>query len=216
MFSFKIFNIRVRVEWWFWRTLAFIGGGLTANDADSIMRVLLFMGAGFLSILIHELGHALMIRRYGYQTEIVLIAFGGYATCPVGAFTRKQDFLVTLAGPLVQFAAGVGVWFLLQSGIAGSSSQLLHLLNSFFLVSIVWAIFNCFPIMPMDGGKMLLALVGPRFEKAVYITGIVCALTLGFLGLAYLKTFLLPIFMGLFAYQNWQLLQQAGSGRRFS
>ena len=102
MLSFRLFGIPVRIEPWFWVILALIGGGLRANDALSMLWVLLFVLAGFISILVHELGHALTVRKFGLSPAITLIAFGGYASFPAGRLTRKQSFLVTAAGPGVQ------------------------------------------------------------------------------------------------------------------
>ena len=84
MLQFSILGIPVRVEPWFWITMAFIGGGLHATNSTDILLVLVFVFAGFLSIMIHELGHALTIRRYGLPAAITLQAFGGYASFPVG------------------------------------------------------------------------------------------------------------------------------------
>ena len=73
--------------------MAFIGGGLHAANSTDILLVLVFVFAGFLSIIIHELGHALTIRKYGLPTAITLRAFGGYASFPAGKLDRKQSFL---------------------------------------------------------------------------------------------------------------------------
>ena len=72
MFSFRIFNIPVRVEPWFWVTLALIGGALRANTKEALIAVLFFLLAGFISILVHELGHALTARFFRHRVEIVL------------------------------------------------------------------------------------------------------------------------------------------------
>jgi hypothetical protein len=66
-----------------------------------MMFLVLFVLAGFISVLIHELGHALTGRLFKAQTAITLHAFGGFAVFPSARFTRWQDFLVTAAGPAV-------------------------------------------------------------------------------------------------------------------
>ena len=114
MVEFTLFKIPIRVEPVFWITLGLIGflsvRGLPGDAA--LMGTALFVIAGFISILIHELGHALMIKKYNLPTEIVLSSFGGYATHPAGILTRKESFLVTLAGPAIQLAFGLAVYFL--------------------------------------------------------------------------------------------------------
>ena len=107
MLRFSILGIPVQVQFWFWITMAFIGGGLHAANSTEILLVVVFMFAGFLSILVHEMGHALMIRKYGLPTSITLQAFGGFASYPAGRLDRKQSFIVTAAGPGVQFILGL-------------------------------------------------------------------------------------------------------------
>ena len=109
MIQFSLFGIPVRVELIFWLTLALIGGGLSARDSESLLVVALFVLAGFVSVLIHEMGHALMIRKFKLPTQVVLAAFGGYATYPPGILTRKQSFIVTAAGPVIQLVFGIAV-----------------------------------------------------------------------------------------------------------
>ena len=102
MIQFNLFGVNVRVEIWFWVILAVIGGGLQASNTEDLLLVAMFVLAGFISVLVHEMGHALMIRKYGQPTQVVLSAFGGYASYPAGALTRKKSFLVTAAGPVAQ------------------------------------------------------------------------------------------------------------------
>lgn len=187
--------------------MAFIGGGLHASNSVEIMLVLVFVFAGFLSIMIHELGHAFMIRRFGLPTAITLQAFGGYASFPAGRLDRRQSFLVTAAGPAVQLLLGIGLIFLAGILPIPEGSLFRPFLRDLIWVSIAWAILNCLPIFPMDGGQMLAAVLGPKRQRFVYLTSTVVAVAIGLIGFLYLQTLLLPIFMGLFAWQNWQAYQ---------
>ena len=65
------------------------------------------------SLLVHEFGHALTIRRFGAPTRIVLHAFGGYALHPAGIFDRKQQFLVSAAGPGLQLLLAGLAWLVM-------------------------------------------------------------------------------------------------------
>lgn len=209
MLSFRIFNIPVHVQPWFWLTLGLIGGGLSATDTASMLLVLVFILAGFLSILVHELGHALMIRNYGQPTEIHLIAFGGFASFPPGRLSRKESFLVTAAGPGIQFVLGVLAWALLSVLPIPEGSLMRDLLIFLVWVSFVWSILNCVPVFPLDGGQMLAAILGPERQKTTYLVGMLAAVALGLIGFLLLRSILLPIFMAYFAYQNWQQYQNA-------
>lgn len=204
MLSFRIFNIPVHVQPWFWVTLALIGGALGASSSYEMLKVAMFVLAGFISVLIHELGHALTIRKYGLPTQIHLIAFGGLATHPAGVLNRKQSFLVTAAGPGIQFILGVLCLILLRTIPVPPESLLLKMLQYLTAVSFVWSILNCLPIFPMDGGQMLSAILGPQRQKALYLVGMLTAIAIGVISYIILNAILLTLFMGFFAYQNWQ------------
>lgn len=203
MLSFRLFGIPVRIEPWFWVILALIGGGLRANDALSMLWVLLFVLAGFISILVHELGHALTVRKFGLSPAITLIAFGGYASFPAGRLTRKQSFLVTAAGPGVQCLFGVLMLMLASVLPIPPESLVFVFFRYLILVSIIWAVLNCLPIYPMDGGQMLASILGPQRERYVYLTGMLCAVLIGLAGLFLLNAWILFLFMAYFAWKNW-------------
>tara|TARA_X000000950_G_scaffold112848_1_gene141998 strand:+ start:6374 stop:7012 length:639 start_codon:yes stop_codon:yes gene_type:complete len=207
MIQFSILGIPVRVEPWFWITMAFIGGGLHASNSSDILLVLVFVFAGFLSIMIHELGHALTIQRYGLPAAITLQAFGGYASFPVGKLDRKQSFVVTAAGPALQFVFGVLLIILAPNLSIPEGSLFLPFLRDLIWVSIAWSILNCLPVYPMDGGQMMAAILGPMKQHYVHLISSIVAVAVGIAGYLYLGTILLPIFMALFAWQNWQSYQ---------
>ena len=207
MVKFTILGIPVRVEPWFWITMAFIGGGLHAANSTDILLVLVFVFAGFLSITIHELGHALAIRKYGLPAAITLRAFGGYASFPAGKLDRKQSFFVTAAGPAIQFVFGVLLIVLAPSISIPEGSLFLPFLRDLIWVSIAWSILNCLPVYPMDGGQMMAAILGPMKQHYVHLISSIVAVIIGIAGYLYLGSILLPIFMALFAWQNWQSYQ---------
>lgn len=209
MIRFKIFGIPVTVEPWFWLTMAFIGGGFSAlqsNNPEAFLRVALFVLAGFVSILIHELGHALTIRKFGLPTQITLTTFGGYATHPAGILSRTKSFLVTAAGPAIQIVFGLLV-LLIYINTSMPSDHIEYFVFILAAISIIWAVFNCLPIFPLDGGQMLASILGPRRAKILHMTGIICAIIIGLIGLKF-GYMLVLVFMGLFAWQNYQMLQQ--------
>jgi Zn-dependent protease len=211
MLTFNLFGIPVRILPWFWITMALLGGGLSANNSQSILNMFMFMGAGLISILVHELGHALTVRKYGLPTAITLQAFGGYASFPAGQLNRKQSFIVTAAGPAVQLALGIlllGVRML----VPVPEGSLLNVLMFYLIaISIIWAVLNCLPVYPMDGGQMMAAVLGPKRAHFVHLISAIVAVTIGILAYLYTTSFLLPIFMAFFAWQNWQAFQASTS-----
>ena len=206
MFSFNLFAIPVRVEPWFWLTMTLLGYSIYSNRP--VTFTLIFVMAGFISILVHEMGHALMVRKFKQPTEITLHGFGGYATYPIGVLSRTQSFLVTAAGPGLQILLALLLITLWKIIPIPPESLLNHLINNLVGVSIFWAILNCIPVYPMDGGQMMAAVLGPRREHLVYLISVFLAV---FIGIAsFLINFLvLPILMALFAWQNWQMYQNS-------
>ncbi|MBK1789942.1 site-2 protease family protein [Persicirhabdus sediminis] len=216
MVEFRLFGIPVRVEPAFWFTIGIIGFLYTSNSPhNALLMMALFVLAAFVSILVHEMGHALAIKFFKYPTRVVLSSFGGYATFPPNVLSRMQSFLVTLAGPAVQLALGLSILYFVPA--INKFTPEGAMINYFFLylmgVSIIWSLFNLMPIFPMDGGHLLAAILGPKRQKLVFIIGIVIACGLGCLALFQYKEIYIAMFMGLFAYQNFQLLKQLKNWR---
>ncbi len=206
MVEFTLFKIPIRVEPAFWLTMGLLGflwgsGGATSGDAV-LIGILLFVMAGFVSILIHELGHALMIKKYKLPTQIVLSSFGGYATHPAGILTRMQSFLVTLAGPAIQLIFGLILLFA-RPYLNLPDSMIQTFIFYLIVVSIVWAVFNCIPVLPLDGGRMLEAAMGPRRMKTTLMISMLVAVAGCIVGFTLQQPFM-GIFMAMFAFQNYQ------------
>ena len=120
MFRFTIFGIPVEVQPFFWISLILIGTDSRADSPEEIFKIVLFVLAGFISILIHELGHALTARSFGASVQITLQAFGGYAAYVGGQTDRLRSFLITAAGPGIQILLGglaLGLWLFLPETV---------------------------------------------------------------------------------------------------
>ncbi len=207
MFRFSLFGIPVEVQPFFWISLVILGGAISADSAAEIFRVVLFVMAGFISILIHELGHALTARSFGASTSITLQAFGGFAAYAGVSMNRWQRFLITAAGPAIQIALGFAVLLLLRN-LPDQSNHGIYFLKILMIISFVWAILNLLPVVPLDGGQMLNAALGPARIKITLTISIVVAIVAGVA--IFLKTgsILFPIFLGMFAWQAFQGLKE--------
>lgn len=204
MFEFTLFRIPVRVEPWHWLILGLLGSMSVGHRFDSradIIAILIFMMAGFFSILVHEMGHALTGRHFGARdTEVVLHGMGGVAIFPQARFTRLQSFLTTLAGPGIQIILGA-IAFVLFTRFS-SVEGLGLFLWSLFSVSIFWAILNCIPVWPLDGGQMLGAALGDKKTVLTHQIGMIVAILVAVLSIK-VSTFA-PFLFGYLAYQNYQ------------
>jgi len=211
MVRFSIFGIPVEVQPWFWLTLALIGGINDAGTPDGLLKLLLFVLAGFISVLVHELGHALTGKRFGAATAITLHAFGGYATFPAGRFTRLQDFLVTAAGPAIQLVLGGIFLAILKSGTTFAPMGVVFI-KALAGISIVWAILNLIPVIPLDGGRLMSSILGPRQITLTLKISMTIAVATSALLLYFNIGIIFPILLGFMAYQNWQELQHRRQG----
>ena len=217
MIRFRLFGFPVTVEPWHWAILAFFGGALKIKDSEDLLPVLLFMAAGVVSIIIHELGHALTMRLFGGRhISIVLHGWGGYAISQGAPFSRGQHILISLAGPLLQVACGLLVLIALIMSAATSSGStgleagpVYQLLYSFIYVSLFWAVLNLIPVYPMDGGQILRGILGPRRIQLTFQISIIVAIVVGLLSYRFLGTYLLPIFMVFSVVENYKALKRA-------
>ena len=170
-FRFLGFPIQVLPGYWLLTALLalWIGG-----QSTSLMFATAFVV--FFSILVHELGHAVMARWFGLPAHITLHMMGGATSFPTDAtMTRGRDILISLAGPGAGLSLGVLGWLALHwagfqdetavEGIveAGTSAQALAILVR---VNIVWSLINLIPVIPFDGGRVLAAALGPKRRLA--------------------------------------------------
>lgn len=204
MLHFKLFGFPVTIHWMFWVITAMLFGGLEARSPEQFQRLILSIVAVFLSVLIHELGHTFLMRRYGARAAILLYSMGGLAI-PDRSFTRGQSIIVSLAGPVVEIIFGLLVVELIRQGYHGPPN-VYFFLSQFAFISIFWGLFNLVPIYPLDGGHIMLHGLGPRLIKVSIGISIVLATALG-LWCLLIGTYFTGLMMGYLAYQNFLRLR---------
>jgi Zn-dependent protease len=139
----------------------------------------------FLAVLLHELGHALVARRWGIETEkIVLYPIGGGAFLEKMPEVPREEISIALAGPAVNFLlAGLMVPIIWYSGnedfllilqlflqpngniVVFDASIWEYLVVVFFALNLLLGVFNLIPAFPLDGGRVLRALLSKRFSR---------------------------------------------------
>lgn len=187
-----------------WIFVASYAQGNAATAWDSVTFIVLL----FLCVLLHEFGHILTARVFGVATPYVtLLPIGGVAQLERIPEEPGEEFLIAIAGPLVNvvitivlvLAAGAH----LQSGAAAAVDNMqIPLVDRLAAVNLFLALFNMIPAFPMDGGRVLRALLASRFGY-VRATGIAAAIgqfvafALGFIGLMVNP---ILIFIAIFVY----------------
>ena len=201
--NFRLGTIPVRV-----RPEFFILPAVFGLQAGTLEKGLLWMLIVFVSVLMHELGHAMAMRVFRFPPRIELHAMGGFTLWPDGARpTEKQKLLVTLCGPGIELLAGVAVYF-------GTRSLELPELaawarNIFVWVNIAWALINLLPILPWDGGLALDSTVSiitrrPRTRIVGGISMLFGALAVTAAFTYFDKSIMLAYLGGIGIWKGWQ------------
>ncbi|MGE9267156.1 MAG: site-2 protease family protein [Verrucomicrobiales bacterium] len=213
MIEFRLFGIPVTVQPFHWLILALFGFQWAGvGNREGLLIVALFILAGFISILVHEIGHALTGRKFGAgNPEIVLHGMGGVAIFPRAHFSRKESFLMTAAGPGIQIVLGLIAWLILNK-VALPPTYIKTFFFFLMMVSIFWAVINLVPVWPLDGGQMMAAVLGERRAALTHQISIGVAIALGIFTLASGQIFI-ALILGFCAYQNYQALQQYNNNR---
>ena len=217
MIRFKLFDIPIFVQGWFFLLTAVIGGAFRANTPEQWQGVIVFMMAAFVSILIHELGHAFAGLRFGAPAvAISLHGFGGSASFPGERFSRKQRILMTAAGPGASIALAI-VFLLVGNFAIGSVEPIergavplwVQFINVTIFINLFWSVINLFPALPMDGGQILRDLLGPSQLK---LTCIISFITIAILatGLWMLTQSIFNLLIALLlGSHTWSVYKQA-------
>ncbi|OAE01780.1 site-2 protease family protein [Arthrobacter sp. OY3WO11] len=110
------------------------------------------------SVLVHELAHALTAKIYGWPTQkIVLNLWGGHTQFESFTASPGRSVLVALAGPAANFILAGGAWLLLSTVSMGSVAEILT--NIFMWANFLIAVFNVLPGLPLDGGRLVESAV---------------------------------------------------------
>jgi Zn-dependent protease/CBS domain-containing protein len=199
----------VRVHVTFVLFLAWIFGvNYMSGGAQAAWSGLLFIVLLFLCVLLHEFGHIFTARYFGVRTpDVILLPIGGVARLERIPEQPGGEFLIAIAGPAVNVVIAVllivlGGANLSADHLSALESANVSMLDRLAAVNLFLALFNLIPAFPMDGGRVLRALLAARFGyvRATEIAAMIgqgVAFVLGFLGLFGNP---LLIFIGIFVY----------------
>lgn len=157
--SVRFLGFDIEITMGFWLTAVLIGFTSAATNPVYIVMWALIL---LVSVLVHELGHALAFRAFGVSSSIRLHFLGG-ATFPnvVLPLTRMKNVFVSVAGPLAGFTLAGIVW-LVRSNVEIAHPGLAQTVYILFWANIAWSIFNLMPVLPLDGGHVVEHALGPK------------------------------------------------------
>lgn len=194
----KFFGIDTYVHGTFWLLplFVFVSGAAAGNPAGAVGEVL-FLFALFGCVALHEVGHALAARYYGVRTrDITLYPMGGVASLERMPEKPGQEIVIALAGPAVNVVIAAGIFAGMLAGVVAfpgswdltASDPLDGSVVRLMAVNVGLVVFNLIPAFPMDGGRVLRALLAIRMGhvRATQIAasiGQMFAFVLGFVGL---------------------------------
>jgi Zn-dependent protease/CBS domain-containing protein len=175
----------------------------SSHDVAQTLEGVAFVVLLFVCVVLHEFGHALMAARHGIKTrDITLLPIGGVARLERMPEEPIQELWVALAGPAVNvvIAAAIFVWLRLTATFAPLDQLTVTsgpFLARLMVINIVLVVFNMLPAFPMDGGRVLRALLATRIEygRATQIAasiGQVMAMLFGIIGF-FINPFLILI-----------------------
>lgn len=168
----RIFGIDFKIHLTFFLLILWVGfSSLSSGGTLSTMTAdILFILALFLCVVLHELGHALMAKRFDIPTrDITLLPIGGVARLESIPEEPKKEFFVAIAGPLVNILiAAILLIGLLSFGYFSMPLGLDQVMNNFWVrllsVNLTLVLFNLIPAFPMDGGRVLRSLLASKME----------------------------------------------------
>ena len=174
----KVAGIGLFIHWTFSFLLVFIVyiNYKAGHNVIQLLWSLFFISSIFVTVLLHELGHAFAAKKFNIETkDITLLPIGGLARLEKIPERPSEELIVAVAGPMVNITLAFLIYFFIH--IPDNSEELLlqltdgingrNFLLNFFLVNLWLALFNLIPAFPMDGGRVLRALLSYKIERNI-------------------------------------------------
>lgn len=176
----NLFGIPLKVHWSFGLMVLFITYVIYLQDLsiEASIGFALLVVIMFVCVILHELGHSLAARRYGIETlDIIISPIGGLARLKSIPEQPLKELVIALAGPAVNviIALFIGIYlrFIVNADLLPSSDNFellaysIDFLKFVFTINIMLFVFNLVPAFPMDGGRVLRALLSLKFERVL-------------------------------------------------
>ena len=234
----NLFGIPIRIHPFFWLVAVILGA-----QNRNLIEILVWVAAVLVAILVHELGHALVVRAFGFHPWIVLYGMGGL-TChnPAENYRSKANstwgqIAVSFAGPLAGFLLVVAIVAVLFMAGRRDEVRIAWLFNyvpfplwmnitplgefvyDLSWISIIWGLINLLPVYPLDGGQIvreILLFMNPRegIRQSLMLSIFTALLVAIFMAIRLQSVFNCLLFAYL-AYENYMALQATSHGGQF-
>jgi stage IV sporulation protein FB len=206
--NFSIGRFPVRVHWSFFLIALLLG----LNETN-LLYTLSWVVVVFVSVMVHELGHAVVAESYGLFPSILLQSMGGLT---IFSRTRRlshfQEIVLSLAGPFFGFVLG-GLVYGLVFFVSGIPLVFRVIMSQLMWVNIGWGVINLVPMLPLDGGQVMRSLWhwlrSPYDER----TPLIISIGIGILAIVaglWLRQTWLALLAVWFTFSNFQQLQGRG------
>lgn len=215
IFSINKFDIKVDPSWLLIAALItwslsrqYFPQALPGADPSTYLTLAIIAMLGlFASLLLHELAHSVVARHLGVPIKsITLFLFGGVAELEAEPTSARTEFWIAVAGPAMSLCLAVGFWMLGQITMwSGFSQAVVAILTYLALINMVLGLFNLLPAFPLDGGRILRAVLWYKTGDVLSATrsaarsGTFLAYFLMALGVA-------ALFQGLIVSGLWQIM----------
>ena len=205
---FSLFGIPVRVHPLFWVVTAALGW------SRDVKATFLWVACVFISVLVHEFGHALTAKYFGWRPEVVLYMMGGYAAhYAVWGRSTLRMVLMIFAGPgagFVLFALiyGIELAFHAQRVVLSDYGYMAFKFMEF--INLWWGLVNLLPVYPLDGGQIVYETLGHFQGNRGRVLAIQVSMVFGIIvALAAVKfqMTMAAMLFGSMAFTNFQMLQ---------
>ena len=226
---FQVIGIPVRVHPLFW-LMTGIFGIIGLSQGEEVFFIAIWIVAVFISILIHELGHALAALGHGWKPWITLYGLGGLCSYHSSRSSARSKILISVAGPAAGFLFVAVVLFIVHMtghsvSLGSTSSSVLpiwiffqpysneylnELLSFLIFINVFWGLVNLVPVYPLDGGQItrqIFLTLSPTdgLRRSLWLSVITSA-SLAVL-LFNIGTVASPFIFGYIAYQNYMQLK---------
>jgi Zn-dependent protease len=215
LFTLSGFRINLDLSWFFlavllvWSLSTGYFPSVLEGQSRAIYVTMAVIGALglFASVVAHEFAHAVVARRYGLPiSDITLFIFGGVAELKGEPKEPRHEFFVAIAGPIASLGIGVAlllIYLLMPAGAGGNALKVI--IGYVAVINLLLGIFNLLPGFPLDGGRILRALLWWRSGNLHRSTQIAAAAGVG-VGMLLMLLGLYSIMVGNFVSGLWQIM----------